>query len=73
MNAKLINTYMHTSRLLIYLMLNIIKVQDEVKTVTEFSALSHDINSKLEDRDANFTSRYFIHWQDLSSESNMRT
>jgi hypothetical protein len=34
----------HTSKLIIYLTLNIIKVQDEVKTVREISALSQDIN-----------------------------
>jgi hypothetical protein len=31
-------------------MLKIIKVQDEVKTVTGFSALSQDINCKLKTR-----------------------
>jgi hypothetical protein len=31
-------------------MLNIIKVQDEVKTVREFSALSQDTNFKLKTR-----------------------
>jgi len=44
-------------------MLNITKVQDEVKTVRDFSALSQNINfkPKLEDREANFTSRCLIH------------
>jgi len=49
MNAHA-TTHTHTSKLIIYLMLNIIKVQDEVKTVREISALSQDINFKHKTR-----------------------